>query len=224
MNPFVNFALEIPKDLPYAKEHSVRIELTSAYKWGSGWSIAESDAFEKMVYPALTESGAYKIKPSDDPWGGCPHLVSTNKANRLDLYMHPMEFTGYANEEDLHKITEILSGCKPCIEKVYITKNEPVYDMTDYAYRKLLIDNAKAIVDCVAEKIKNPQTRENYLQGNESGFDFSRVCRLPRYKDKTGLTSSDVDITTVSEILTIAQKLGAFDRGLDIDKDDDMER
>ena len=224
MNPFTDFTLEIPEDLKYAKEHSVRIELTSAYQWGRGWSTTEAKEFEEVVYPALTKSGAYKIHPSDDPWGGCPHLVSTDPTNRLDLYMHPMEFTGYANEEDLHKITEILSGCKPCIKKVCITKNEPVYDMPDYAYRKLLIDNAKAIVDCVAKKIKNPQTRENYLQGNESGFDFSRVCRIPRYKDKTGLTSSDVDIITVSEILTIAQKLGAFDKDRDMDKDDDMER
>jgi hypothetical protein len=209
MNPFRDFELK-HDELKKAEEHRVMITIKSDYGWGSGWTSGERKRFEDIVYSALEGAGYDVVPPEDDL--GCPHLrVKAGlpmhmRDNRLDLYMHPMEFTGYAKPEDVEKIMNILNN--ECSDAVYGTElviDEEVYDLNDYGYKKIIMENAGEIMDCI-EKARG----KGYVP-YEVGFEFARECRIPRYGDGSGLGFSDVDITTISDIVKVAEVLKEYE-------------
>ena len=101
---FEGFEYNIDKkiNIKEADEEAVIIRINSDYKWGSGWTIEEKELFENTVYPALLSKGFIIEREHDGI--GCPHLKSTDINNKMDLYLHPMEFTGYIRIEDLEKV------------------------------------------------------------------------------------------------------------------------
>ena len=115
------------KHMKIADEQKVHISITSDYIWGKGWSRDEADKFENIVYPKLIEAG-YEIKYSKDS-SSCDYLVLPKRCeykgrfssgNKLNLYMHPMEFTGSASPDDVEKIVNILKDCPECIYDVKV--------------------------------------------------------------------------------------------------------
>lgn len=229
-NPFSGFKLNT-EGLPVAEEHQIRIGIKSDYKWGSGWTETQAKRFENIVYTQLEECGPYKVKEIKGDLG-CPHLVSIPyhgplesrsgskipKTGRLDLYMHPMEFTGFATPEDTKRIMEILKSCPEVIYEVKLTKDIEVYDLNDSLYRKLILSQAKEIADIV----KSEKEKGNPLY--DIGFDFAKACRLPRYGDASILSSGQVDIETVENIAKIAEALGYFEeKNIDREEDDEKE-
>ena len=200
-NPFYGFQLNTD-DIPIANERRVRIAIEGDYKWGSGWTSSQEKRFEEEVYPRLRKAG-YSIKEPKNR-DSCPDLVSPYANNHLKLYMHPMEFVGYANEDDIKKISGILSECKDVIYKVSIDTKQEVYDLSDRQYKDLILSHSREITNII---------RDCYLKQGESvlwdiGFEFARECRIPRLGDKSGMSSGDIDIETVQTIAQIAKELG----------------
>ncbi len=212
MGDFKDFKLNIRDgELKIAKEHNVQIRLISDYKWGSGWTSSQAEKFEDIVYDALRNASKdFYIEPCKDDLG-CPHLKSREWRNKLDLYLHPQEFTGYANPEDLRLILKTLEKeCKDVIYNIDLNIDRKVYDLTDAAYNELLFNNAKEIADKAAE------IKAKYGHFGDIGFDYARECRIPRVGDGVGLGWSDTDIQAVSNIVKVADKLGYIDKQIEL--------
>ena len=218
MSDFENFKLNLNgRTLPIAKEHRVRISISSDYEWGSGWNELQSKRFENVVYTALTKSGEFYIKNDDNSPFYCPHLKSYK--SKMDLYIHPMEFTGYATPEEMNKVIDILSNeCSSVIYHISIQEDEKIYDLSDKEYKEILIDNTKEIINEIAK------TKEERGFIGDIGFDFARECRIPRYGDGTGLGCFDTDIATVNDMAKFAEKMGYFNKTKNFEEIEDIER
>lgn len=212
-NPFKGLQLELPENLAICLEEKVRIEITGDYKWGRGWTASEEEEFKQTVYPRLEEAG-YEIIRAKDSFSS-DYLRAKDrveidgkilKGNRLDLYLHPMEFTGFACPKDTEKIMGILKECSNCIYDVKLAYSEKVYDLSDGMYEKILLNNAKAITEVIA------QAKAHGYSMYDIGYDFAEECRLPRYGDGAGLSSFDVDVHTIETIKTVAEQTGLLDR------------
>lgn len=179
---------------------NVRVNIETDYKWGSGWTIEQCDAFEEEVYPKLQAQGFY-IKDGDS-FGGCETLHKANKNGALnrfdktDIYMHPVEFTGYMRKEDLDKMIEVLSNCK-AIHRISSVSTKEVYDLSDSRYEKLMADNIVGIKNYIEDYMKSNKYDYNI------GFDFAKANRLPRVGDGSGLSSDDVDIRFIENAKTM---------------------
>ena len=174
---------------------ATHIFITTDYKWGRGWTIDEANRFENEVYPALEAKG-YKII-SDDFSMACPHIQKDGFLEELDLYFHPMQLTGYAKQEEIDEIVDVLKNCKS-VYSVDEVRAEKVYDLTEYQYDKMLESNIPEILEWM----------EDYKKKNRSTYDmpmaFARECRLPAKCFSVGgaRSSSDVDCVFIQHIDT----------------------
>lgn len=215
-NPFSGFKLDT-QGLTPAKEHKVHIAIETDYLWGRGWTQSQAKRFENIVYTQLEECGPYKIRLSEDK-DFCPHIVSTQKGNRLDFHFHPTELTGYATPEDTQRIIEILLSCPEVIYGVKLTTDEAVYDLKDRPYQKLILSRTKEIV----EILKDAKAHGDNLF--DIGFDFAKACRIERFGDKSAYSSADIDVSTIENIAEIAKALGYFEeKNIDREEDDEKE-
>lgn len=223
MNIFKDFQYQdyhgkkVPEELPKSEYQAIFIAIKSDYKWGSGWTLEEKTRFESIVYPKLKEAG-FDIKEGAMSVT-CDHLVSLERkedtngkiwgGNKLDLYMHPMEFTGYAKPEDTAKIMDVLKNCPECIYDVKLQKAETVYDLSDNEYERILLDNSQKIIETMATaKAKRIPLLFDI------GFDFARQCRIPRFGDSVsgGYSGLDIDVRTVNSLYRVADKTGLLEK------------
>lgn len=186
--------LNLTKDLEIAKEKRVHIHLNSDYKWGRGWTEEESKRFDNEVLSAFKEAG-YTVKEEKSSFSS-PTL--TKGGSRLNIYMHPMDFSGYATQEEIDEILEILSSCE-CVS-VRDVLTEDIYDLNNWEYKNLLAKNAKEILVLAKEAKKKRRL-------SEFAFDFAKSHRVPRYGDSGALTSDDVDISFIETFCKIAEGL-----------------
>ena len=211
-----DFKLEIPKNihLETSEYRDTFIKINTAYKWGSGWNSQEAiihsgsgraaaDAFYEEVYGKLRDAG-FQLIPSDIE-GSCPTLTDKKfGAEKMSLYLHPMEFTGYATQAQIDAITALLEECET-VNFVQVIRNEPVYFLPDCQYREILQYNAKEIARYAAEHY-----RPGWRCTGQVGFDFASEARLPRYGQGSAKSSDDVDIQTVNDICRYAKDFEYF--------------
>lgn len=198
-NPFKNFELKTEKSLTVAEEHRVQLSLDSNYQWGTGWKSNEDMiAFERSVYKALFSDKNYFIE-EDEKWGGCPHLKS-RKDDNMDLYIHPMELTGYATPEDIRNIQQILSNkCRDVVFGTELTIDEEVYLLSDSDYKAVLHANAgriRELLEKAYDEGYNPYK-------SDVGYDFARECRIPRVGDGSGLGLFDTDVQVITDMAEV---------------------
>lgn len=208
-DPFANFHLENTEDIPLAKEQRVTITIDGLYANGTGY-IVNPVAYKTDVYPKFLEAG-YKIEEPKDGFG-CPSL--TKPGTKLSLYMHPEGYTGYASNEDINKVRDILASC-PLVSEARLHFSQTVYDMNDFDYKRLLIKNSKAIIS----EIKDYLDKGGFVHSSELGFDFARNARIERVGDSSGILFDDTDVQMISDIFLTAVELGEFD-GYPIKKDE----
>ena len=201
-----------------AEHHRIYINLYTAYQNGSGWGSEEairdygsaeaaSEAFRTEITSKLEECGFSLTSPPAHS-GTCPTLYSKKENqllnDKLSVYLHPMEFSGYASEKQLQAIMEVLDTCET-VKDYHLTRDQIVYDVKDWQYETILKANAERIARHIAEHYP-PKRR----YPDEVAFDFARECRIDRPGDSSALTSSDIDIKIVTDICDYAQRFDYF--------------
>lgn len=182
-----------------AVERKVSIHITTDYKWGRGWTLNEERAFVREVYPKLREAGYYIEQGSESFSCDTLHKATEagfwNKRNKLSLYMHPMEYSGYASPEDIAIIKSTLEDCRT-VYSVDEIRTSLVYDLSDSEYEELLARNITGI-------------RDYFTHNNRpfDAFDFARNYRLPRIGDGPALCSGDTDIRFLSSAKIMLEEL-----------------
>lgn len=201
---FDGFKLDPGKEI--SDYERVTIALQTDYMDGSGWNAAQRHRFKSEVYPALEKAG-YSIKNLGDKWGPCPDLVSPSPSNKLCLYMHPQAFTGYGRMDDIDRIIDVLQECKSVYD-VRLHYHEPVYDISDYQYKDMILSRSDEIIKCLQDAV----VRGDYLHPSDIGFEFARNNRIPRIGDGSGISFSDTDVQVIRDIYLIAEKQGLLDK------------
>lgn len=187
-----NFEWQGLEKCQLAKEKNVHIHMDAGYLWGAGWTYEQREAFENELYPKLLEAGYYIEKGRGA--GICDMLYRADKngnRNRFDnfsIYMHPSDFSGYASDEDIGKIIDILNSCK-CIRNAKAGYLKECYNISDGEYVRLLARNHDGIRRYVETRPKED------VWGIASRFASEH--RIPRVNDRSGLTSDDIDICFV---------------------------
>lgn len=188
----------------------VSIFLQSDYQWGSGWTQSQSEHFHDVVYTALRQE--FCVEPRKDDYD-CEHLYLKNArgyrnySDLTDLYLHPMEFSGYATKETVSAIVKILTPLAPTVfvKDVRIDR-APHYELNDQQYAALLAENICGIRDFIQALPKSL----------DPGEEFAQTCRLHRVGDHAGLSSLDVDWQFVNNAAIMLDKLEE-DRSKEID-------
>lgn len=170
--------MDLTKGLTPSGVKQVEIGIETAYQWGIGWTSRDARQFEKEVYPKLEEAG-YTIIP-DKYATSAPSLLKENDAV-TNLYLHPLKFSGYAYQEDIDAICDILKTCST-VKEVREPFCQDTYDITNEEYAQILTEHEDEI-------------REYYGYLKEVGGAlencFIKNYRIPRIGDHTGLISSD---------------------------------
>ena len=129
------------KEVKLSALYSVAIDICSAYKWGCGWSEDDRARFKSDVYPRFRKAG-YEVVSSGEE-DVCDSLKKEGSA--LDIYMHPMTFSGNATKEEAEDIIRILGTCKTC-SVLRVTYKEH-YDITDAEYLEFIHRHKKELMD-----------------------------------------------------------------------------
>lgn len=182
----------------------VYIGIHGDYQMGTGWTKQQADTFHTEVHNKLRSYG-FKINEPDMS-GACSELTK-GKYDKTNLYLHPMEFTGYIRDDDCTKVLSALSECK-CIKDFTLKYQEECYELSDVQYSNLITNNAIGIIN---------RFKENYGDASKSVIDdfaweFNKNNRIQRVGDTTGFSSDDIGYNTIKNILSVAKELGALDR------------
>ena len=160
----------------------------------------------------LKKAGFSIEKEKDD--FSCPILKGKNSFEKTYAYLHPMEFTGYAKEEDIQKILNVLEKCdRDVVEEAYLFKKSIVSELSDFDYKKLLIKNTSKIARWQDEMVASG------CHERELGMEFAKEYRIPRVGDKSGcLSSGDIDVEFVEQLYQIRKELSK-EKDLDLEEE-----
>lgn len=187
--------INLTKGLKKSKLLRVRIDINSRYDMIYAWEAEDAYKFKTSVYDRLDALKGLRIKESEDLFTS-PSLVSTNRFDKTEIYLHPKEFVGYASKADIKRIEKILSEAS-CVSG-FTTEVEQVYDLDDDEYRELLSENIDKIIELVNEV---PNKESPYAFVNFA-FDFAKYNRVDRVGDHTGgYCSTDCDIYFINTCL-----------------------
>ena len=165
-------------------------------------------AFRDDVSPALKSAGFKIITAKQNTYSYCLHICSVEMDNKLDLYLHPQMISGDGKMDDITKIIEILKEC-PTVCDVRLQSHEPVYDMSDQEYHEFLLEHSDEIIKCIQDAV----LCDKCVRKGTIGIDFAMGCRIQRIGDRSGeFKRSDVDVQTVRDIYTNAEKDGLLDK------------
>lgn len=188
--------MDLTKGLKTSNYYHFHINFDSDYKWGRGWTENERNNFEREVYPKFDYHGYYII-PSKNSIA-CPSLHKQD--SELNVYMHPMSFSGIAEMKDIDKIYHILQEIN-CIYYVQKPITKVLYDVSDANYLNILTDHSKEILEFLKEVKKS-----NMLFDAE--FIFMKKFRIPRITDKAVLNSDDLEYKFIHSFKRSAEVLG----------------
>ena len=191
-NTFEGYKLKGIEDVPSSDYYNTRIEIKGLYSWGVGFhnQKAYSD-FHSVVYGALENAGYTIVKDADKY--SCDYL--TKEGSHLNLYMHPMEFTGAATREEIEDIVKILNSCE-CVQEAEIWSATPLYDLSADEYRNMIYNDAENIA------LTMLNSRYDIKNNYDADIDFAQAVRIDRLDEPSvgGYSSSDIDVSAVNDI------------------------
>ena len=171
---------------------NIRINLKGLYGWGVGYyhdkQFDTYDFFNNTLQDALEKVG-FEIETAQSETS-CNRLRQEN--TRLDLYLHPMEFTGSATLEQADKILEVIKEYSDYV-KAEMGKAERLYDIPDRTYRYMIYSRAGEIAK---EILSDPSS------AYDADMKFAEKCRIDRVQKYStgGICSLDTDVSSVKDI------------------------
>lgn len=191
-NIFEGVNFEWINKIPTSDYVNAFIKIEGLYGWGDGYYNQRTyNAFHNEVYNALKAAG-YSFKPKEFS-SACDYLVK--EGTSLNLYMHPMEFTGSATREQIEEIVDILKSSTSLIKNVTVIRDTPLLDLSDRDFRNYIYNDAEKIASIL---LNNGDIKHNVY----ADFDFGEAISIDRIQKPStgGRSSSDVDVSAVNDI------------------------
>ena len=217
----INFegCIEPPKEVGKYKEFKIAIE--GFYYWGDGYRTHKDyddfhrllDKLENDLDSVIQEKyfGKLIFIPSDPNSYECSEIKPV-KANYepSNVYLHPMEFTGILQEEDIERLCVFVNEYSKVLGRPDISANiqymNDTYHLTDVDYINLILQNSKKIISIVQEQLDKMSARRKAewfkWEYHEVGFDFAKTCGINRdFGNRHGYSSSDADVATIQTLV-----------------------
>lgn len=189
--------INLTKGLKKSKYKKFSIYIKGLYEWGNGIVAPERNiSIINGLYNRIGQLENCYVKPGDN-FGGCPVLLGMGITDETNVYLHPMEFTGYATDSTIKKLEKILSSSEN-VESIETTKEE-VYDCDDDDYRKVLTEHVEEISQLFNE-YRDSMSDKEYAYSSFP-FDFVRENRFERVNAPIGISSLDCDIRFLTDCL-----------------------
>lgn len=195
-----NLHLEEGLQIDKIKRFNIRMD-NKLYRWGQGWVSDTAKREFDLYILTIFKAAGYQIKMPDIS-GGCYEIVLPYH-DKATVYMHPLEFSGFALPEDIEKIYYLMRTLDMCSN--FSVKIWDIYDVSDSKYRSILAQHAKEILEIAKEYKK---ACNGYLYSFE--MDFVSVNRIPSIGKIGVLCSSDVDVEFISNLIEVYKQIGAL--------------
>lgn len=175
-------------DLKVSEYVYARIIIKTDYSYSNGWNSYQYLCFKNSLYPSLEIVG---FKVENGPCvGSCEHLKSC-KNKGTNLYMHPLEFSGYITKEELETLIKVLEEDESVYDVSSVT-TEVAYELNDYQYKRILSYNIKFIEEFILKETKRGCPVYNV------GFEFGRKYFIRGVGSSDVLGSNRIDIDFVN--------------------------
>ena len=184
------------------KYYRFMVVLHTPYQWGGGYSESEATLFTRLTHQIAEKIGLYI--QTKDGWGSCESMFNPNDKME-EIYCHPMDYSGTASEELIHKLEE---ACKEILVEPYgYSRTNNLGEVKDYCseheviadlvkHEKEIFVERKHSDRWVAmnEKSKYVPVKEYNFIGRTSAFFHGleecvvqflneTACRLGQWKD-----------------------------------------
>lgn len=186
----------------------VHFRIDSDYKWSVGFSSdTEAQRFHQEA-AALFCSAGWKIEPGERD---C--ISDTAVKEMQNLYLHPMDFSGVIDEEEIPHIEALLATAQS-----FHCRGTDLYgeflDMSDDAYLEHLESKRSEITAALLQRYRT--RRRNLYYSSEAAlgiadrFSVNRLCDQEGRHNKAYLFVADLVEELISQgKLVTAQKNGA---------------
>lgn len=188
------------------------ISIVSPYKWGEGWTAEEERSFYVELASKLSENKKLNGFSYDFPRDSSPSLRGKLFFDKTDIYMHPMEFSGYATDEVIGELLSVLQSMdEKNVQHAELSYKWEVSGMSDFEYKKLLIANVANIA-----RWQDAMMEAGYSE-YDLGNKFSEAFRVKRVGDGSALSSSNIEWAFVDDLWKIRKGLVDYEKGKDIE-------
>lgn len=174
---------------------NVHFRIESGYVWGGdrpGMSKEKEDAFFAEMHRLFSEAG-YEIKPSK--YNGCPSVVK----EFTNLYCHPMDLSGYCEENRIPEIEAILAKgttfshrCTDTYKQVYPYNREQEIEYYRQTFRDYIHTSLLSLFTTKRRNLYKPQ-REVIEQ-------LANQIRIDTIKHTFGVSCGDPCETYIYEL------------------------
>lgn len=211
---------EFDKGVSGYKRFSIQVE--SPYKWGSGWTETDKLMFYSELKAKISEHSALQdlsFKEGNDS-GTSPSLVGKRFSDKTSIYLHPMEFSGYATDEVVGALFDVLNSMSERnVQSSELSYKKDVSGMSDLEYKRLLLANVANIARWQDAMADAGYSIYDY------GDKFAASFRIPRVGDGACLSSSDLDWSFVQDLALIREGLKDYEKVKESSlEENDMER
>ena len=224
---FSSFRKEIQDRIGVEDKNSLyyfHITIESGYYWGDGWRNIKS----KYEYESQFEEKMEEI------FGRVPKTRDDSSYYEINMdcgfYAHPMEWTGFANMENIEKLL-IMAKEMPCVKAYEVKDMELLYPFSYCEYQKLIAENYPQIKKWFAVYDLENQKMPLSMRKSQVGFDFAKQNRLSirDITDKVtgtldnhkGVGFDDADVMMVSCLYTAYQAEKKYEKELNMKKFED---
>lgn len=195
---------KLHKNLQESEYLRFRLLIKTGYEWGSGWSsLEEAHLFQYEVrgipFCGMFTEGDIQVRKGE--MGSCDTLFVPDTP--MDVYVHPMELTGYATFEQIMDLVAIFAHFRS-VKGVGELQTAEVYDLSDHEYRRRISDLTLDILEA-AKMAKNLGVLYDFA------FDFAKECRIPRVGDSSCYSNLDTDIELIENIVKTFKSLSFLD-------------
>ena len=221
MNKSIDFSGILPEQ-PKDGLKRFRIQIDGIYGWSICYYTPEmQELFEKMCADIQSNLSEIITKRPviyvERDGSSCSEIKAKLPVYKDYVYLHPMEFTGYLDEEDINNLCDYVNNFLKAYPdkapsshpefRVVISFMEDTAHISTRKYEELIVEHSKDIIAKVNEFYKKltPKQKQQFLDygWQECGYWFVTTGRIKREGDSTGYSSSDTDWKLVNDIVKI---------------------
>lgn len=173
-----------------SKLKDVQILLDTDYHWGSGMTVSQMDTFNKEI-STLLRKNSWDVETREFD---SKYIVREKNGIKSELFLHPMEVSGYATEKEAKELLDIFSNAK-CVYSAKLTQLGDLLKLDNKGYEELFDKNKDGIYRFFE------QAEKRHVSKYEMGFEFVRNFGLKIDGDRhVGLSSIQTDVKKIKSM------------------------
>ncbi len=153
--------------------------IRSSYRYDSGWPDKGVEHAFRDETRTLFQSAGWELHPARE--GSSSSDIVTK--GQQDLYLHPMNFSGVIQTDEIPRLQELLEGAQT-FQCQGVDCYERYWELTDAEYLKQLEDRRDEIIEAILERYQTK--RKNLYVTGPAELSIAKQFSVHRLCDKDG--------------------------------------